>query len=34
MAAFLIRKLGRHFVVRNDYGLYEYMAYAAKAPLR
>jgi len=27
LAAFLIRDVSRHFVIRNDYGLYEYTAY-------
>jgi len=27
MASFVTQHLGRHFVVRNDYGLYEYIVY-------
>ncbi|RYD82611.1 MAG: class I SAM-dependent methyltransferase [Sphingobacteriales bacterium] len=27
LASFLTRKLSRHFIVRNDYGLYEYTTY-------
>lgn len=34
MAAFLHALAGRTIGFRADYGLYEYMAYAAKAPLR
>lgn len=30
LAAFLLKHLTRHFVVRNDYGLYEYTVYVYK----
>lgn len=33
MAAFITRHLGRHFVVRNDYGLYEYTVYLYREPI-
>jgi SAM-dependent methyltransferase len=32
MARFLTRRVTRHFVVRNDYGLYEYTVYAYREP--
>ena len=32
LAVFLTRELSRHFVIRNDYGLYEYTAYVYKEP--
>lgn len=32
LAAFLTRELSRHFVFRNDYGLYEYTAYVYREP--
>lgn len=31
---FLVKKLSRHFVIRNDYGLYEYTVYVYKKPQR
>lgn len=31
---FLCKKLSRHFVIRNDYGLYEYTVYVYKEPSR
>lgn len=34
LADFLTRELSRHFVLRNDYGLYEYTAYVYHAPRR
>lgn len=34
LAEFLTRELSRHFVLRNDYGLYEYTVYVYHAPLR
>ncbi|MGZ5007866.1 MAG: class I SAM-dependent methyltransferase [Methylobacter sp.] len=30
LAAFLTREISRHFVIRNDYGLYEYTVYVYK----
>jgi hypothetical protein len=30
LTAFLTKNLGRHFVIRNDYGLYEYTVYLYK----
>jgi len=33
LTAFLCKHLSRHFVVRNDYGLYEYTVYVYKQPL-
>lgn len=33
MATFVTKQLGRHFVVRNDYGLYEYTVYLYREPL-
>jgi len=27
LAGFLVKELGRDFVIRNDYGLYEYTTY-------
>lgn len=32
LAWFLKKKLTRHFVIRNDYGLYEYTAYVYREP--
>lgn len=32
LAAFLVRDVSRHFVIRNDYGLYEYTAYVYRRP--
>jgi SAM-dependent methyltransferase len=32
LAAFLTREVSRHFVFRNDYGLYEYTAYVYREP--
>lgn len=32
MATFVTQHLGRHFVVRNDYGLYEYTVYLYREP--
>jgi SAM-dependent methyltransferase len=32
LARFLTRDLSRHFVIRNDYGLYEYTVYAYREP--
>jgi SAM-dependent methyltransferase len=32
LAWFLTRNVTRHFVIRNDYGLYEYTVYAYKEP--
>jgi SAM-dependent methyltransferase len=34
LAWFLKREITRHFVIRNDYGLYEYTAYAYREPIR
>jgi len=34
LAARLTKLFGRHFVLRNDYGLYEYTAYVYRAPTR
>ncbi len=31
---FVVKKLSRHFVVRNDYGLYEYTVYVYRQPHR
>ncbi len=33
LAEFLTKKVTRHFVIRNDYGLYEYTIYLFKQPL-
>lgn len=33
LAAFLTKEISRHFVIRNDYGLYEYTVYVYKEPL-
>lgn len=30
---FLVKNLSRHFVIRNDYGLYEYTTYVYKQPV-
>jgi SAM-dependent methyltransferase len=30
LAAFVVKELGRNFVIRNDYGLYEYTVYVYK----
>jgi len=32
LAAFLKRELSRHYVIRNDYGLYEYAVYVYQQP--
>ena len=32
LASFLAQHLSRHFVIRNDYGLYEYTVYVYHAP--
>lgn len=32
MADFIIKNLSRHYVIRNDYGLYEYTIYVYKEP--
>lgn len=32
LASFLTKELSRHFVIRNDYGLYEYTVYLYKKP--
>lgn len=32
LIAFLVNELSRHFVIRNDYGLYEYTVYVYKEP--
>lgn len=32
LASFLTRELSRHFVTRNDYGLYEYTTYVYRSP--
>ncbi len=32
LAEFVTRELSRHFVLRNDYGLYEYTAYVYRSP--
>jgi SAM-dependent methyltransferase len=32
LASFLVGNLARHFVIRNDYGLYEYTVYLYKNP--
>lgn len=32
LVEFLTKELSRHFVVRNDYGLYEYTVYVYKSP--
>lgn len=33
LISFLVAELSRHFVIRNDYGLYEYTVYVYKEPL-
>ncbi len=33
MAQFVCRDLSRHFVIRNDYGLYEYTTYVYREPV-
>jgi cyclopropane fatty-acyl-phospholipid synthase-like methyltransferase len=33
LISFLVKELSRHFVIRNDYGLYEYTVYLYKEPL-
>lgn len=33
LISFLTKELTRHFVIRNDYGLYEYTVYVYKEPL-
>jgi hypothetical protein len=32
LIAFLVKELSRHFIIRNDYGLYEYTVYLYKEP--
>ena len=32
LISFLVKNLSRHFVIRNDYGLYEYTTYVYKQP--
>ncbi len=32
LIAFLVKNLSRHFVIRNDYGLYEYTTYVYRQP--
>ena len=32
LISFLVKELSRHFVIRNDYGLYEYTVYVYKEP--
>ena len=34
LAAFVTTELSRHFIVRNDYGLFEYTVYVYKEPAR
>lgn len=34
LADFLTKQISRHFIVRNDYGLYEYSVYLFKQPLK
>jgi hypothetical protein len=34
LISFMVKELSRHFVIRNDYGLYEYTTYLYKDPLR
>jgi SAM-dependent methyltransferase len=33
LASFLARQISRHFVIRHDYGLYEYTAYVYREPI-
>jgi hypothetical protein len=33
LAWFLTQEISRHFVIRNDYGLYEYTAYVYREPV-
>ena len=33
LASFLAREISRHFVIRHDYGLYEYTAYVYREPV-
>ncbi len=33
LISFLVKELSRHFVIRNDYGLYEYTVYIYKEPI-
>ncbi|WP_333874564.1 class I SAM-dependent methyltransferase [Methylobacter sp.] len=33
LVVFLTKEISRHFVIRNDYGLYEYTVYVYKEPL-
>jgi hypothetical protein len=33
LVAFLTQEISRHFVIRNDYGLYEYTVYVYKEPV-
>ena len=32
LITFLTKSLSRHFIIRNDYGLYEYTTYVYKQP--
>ena len=32
LASFLARDVSRHFLIRHDYGLYEYTAYVYRDP--
>lgn len=32
LISFLVKELSRHFIIRNDYGLYEYTVYVYKEP--
>jgi SAM-dependent methyltransferase len=34
LAEFLTKQLSRHYVIRNDYGLYEYTVYLFRQPLK
>ncbi len=34
LISFMVQELSRHFVIRNDYGLYEYTVYLYKEPAR
>jgi hypothetical protein len=34
LVSFLTKELSRHFIIRNDYGLYEYTVYLYKEPYR
>ena len=33
LASFLAHEISRHFVIRHDYGLYEYTAYVYREPV-